>query len=110
TARRSRDALMDGDFAALGRAMIDITAAQRCLPPGPISPDNRQVIEISSDHGALGWKVNGAGGRGGSVTILRGPSWGHKRAMIREIESEFQLYKDIPVSICRDGLQVWNIG
>ena len=35
-----------------------------------MSPLARQVIEVAGRHGAVGWKVNGAGGYGGTVTLL----------------------------------------
>jgi D-glycero-alpha-D-manno-heptose-7-phosphate kinase len=73
TAEPSRDALYAGDFAALGQAMIQNTEAQRNLHPDLINPDADRVIEIARTYGALGWKVNGAGGAGGSLTILCGP-------------------------------------
>ncbi len=72
TAPRSRDALHAGDFSALGMAMIENTDAQGRLHPALISPDAARVIEIAREYGAIGWKVNGAGGDGGSVTILCG--------------------------------------
>jgi D-glycero-alpha-D-manno-heptose-7-phosphate kinase len=108
TAPRSRDALYAGDFTALGEAMIDNTEAQRRLHPALISADAERVIEIACSHGALGWKVNGAGGEGGSVTILCGERSEIKRAMIREIEAESPLFKNIPIYLSRYGLRVWK--
>ena len=35
-----------------------------------VNDDARAVIEAARAHGALGWKVNGAGGPGGTVTAL----------------------------------------
>jgi D-glycero-alpha-D-manno-heptose-7-phosphate kinase len=67
-----RDALVAGDLAAFGRAMIANTEAQADLHPALVSAAARQVIEIARAAGALGWKVNGAGGEGGSVTLLGG--------------------------------------
>lgn len=87
TAAQSKDALYAGDFAALGRAMIENTEAQAALHPELIGPHHQRVIEIAKSHGAEGWKVNGAGGSGGSVTILSGPDRRAKRAMIRDIEA-----------------------
>ncbi len=53
--------------------MIENTEAQARLHPALISPEAASVIEIAKAHGALGWKVNGAGGDGGSLTILSEP-------------------------------------
>ncbi len=108
TASCSRDALYAGDFDALGAAMIENTAAQERLHPRLVSPEARQVIEIARAHGAIGWKVNGAGGDGGSVTILSGPSSRARRAMLREIEQENPLFKNIPIYLSRYGLRVWK--
>jgi D-glycero-alpha-D-manno-heptose-7-phosphate kinase len=108
TAEPSRDALYAGDFAALGRAMIRNTEAQRDLHPDLVSADAQRVIDIAQAHGASGWKVNGAGGDGGSLTILCGASSPVKRAMIREIEAENALFKNIPIHLSRFGLRVWE--
>jgi len=108
TAEPSRDALYAGDFVALGQAMIQNTEAQRNLHPDLINPDADHVIEAARAHGALGWKVNGAGGDGGSLTILGGPLSHVKRAMIREIEQESPLFKNIPIYLSRFGLRIWG--
>jgi len=108
TAPKSRDALYAGDFRALGAAMIENTAAQGRLHPALISPEAQRVIEIAQAHGALGWKVNGAGGEGGSVTLLCSESSQAKRTMIREIEQESPLFKHIPIYLSRYGLRVWR--
>ena len=86
TAGKSRDALYAGDFESLGHAMIENTEAQGRLHPDLISADASRVIEIAREFGALGWKVNGAGGDGGSLTLLCGPQSSEKRAMLRTIE------------------------
>jgi D-glycero-alpha-D-manno-heptose-7-phosphate kinase len=108
TAEKSRDALLAGDFAALGRAMIENTEAQGRLHPDLVSRDALRVMEIAREHGALGWKVNGAGGEGGSVTVLCGPLSHAKRAMLPEMEQENPLFKDIPIRLSREGLRVWE--
>lgn len=108
TAEPSRDALYAGDFVELGQAMTANTEAQRRLNDHLISGDAAKVIEIAREHGALGWKVNGAGGEGGSVTILGSDLSSVERAMIREIESENALYQNIPVYLSRYGLRTWE--
>jgi len=75
-------------FTALGSAMIENTEAQARLSEALISPDATRVIEIARAHGALGWKLNGAAGDGGSVTILSGLNTSAKRAMIAALEQE----------------------
>lgn len=108
TAEQSRDAVFAGDFAALGRVMSQNTEAQGRLHPDLISQDAWRVIEIARAHGALGWKVNGAGGEGGSITILCNEVSHAKRAMIREIEAENALCKNIPIYLSRYGLRLWE--
>jgi D-glycero-alpha-D-manno-heptose-7-phosphate kinase len=109
TAEPSRDALYAGDLASLGQAMIKNTNAQRDLHPDLISPEARRVIEIAHAHGAWGWKVNGAGGKGGSLTILGGPDAHACRAMIREIEEECPLFQNIPIHFSPEGLRTWEV-
>jgi len=66
----ARDAVILKDLDAFGRAMITNTEAQRSLHHELVGLDAEGVIEIAAAHGAIGWKVNGAGGDGGSVTVL----------------------------------------
>lgn len=107
-AERSRDALYAADFSALGRAMIENTEAQAALNSALVCSDAHRVIEIARAHGALGWKVNGAGGEGGSITILCGDQSHIKRAMVRAIEQENPLARNIPIYLSRHGLRVWE--
>jgi len=108
TASRSRDALFANDFTALGAAMIENTEAQGRLHPALISTEAARVIEIAKAHGALGWKINGAGGEGGSLTILSDAVAQVKRAMLRTIEQENPHFKNIPIYLSRYGLRVWK--
>jgi D-glycero-alpha-D-manno-heptose-7-phosphate kinase len=108
TAPRARDGLTAGDFGALGQAMIDNHQAQRQLHPALVSPEADQVIEIARAHGAIGWKVNGAGGDGGSVTLLCGERSDVKRTLHREIEAENPDFNIIPISLSHCGLRVWQ--
>lgn len=110
TAEQSRDAVYDGDFNALGRVMVSNTEAQARLHPDLVSRDAWHIIAIAQEHGALGWKVNGAGGEGGSITILCGALSNTKRAMIQEIEAEKGIFKNIPIYLSRFGLRVWERG
>lgn len=105
---RARDALYAGDFAALGRAMIDNTDAQRALHPALVNADADTVIALAREHGALGWKVNGAGGEGGSLTLLCGPDASANRALLRDIRRLSPLFQPIPIYLSRMGLRVWT--
>jgi D-glycero-alpha-D-manno-heptose-7-phosphate kinase len=48
------------------------TEAQRSLHAGLIGPTHEAAIALARSLGAAGWKVNGAGGEGGSLTIVAG--------------------------------------
>ena len=108
TAEKSRDAVYAGDLAGLGRAMIENTDAQGRLHPHLISGDAKRIIQIAREHGAVGWKVNGAGGEGGTITILCNSLSHVKRAMVRDIEAENPLFKNIPIYLSRFGLRTWE--
>lgn len=108
TAVRSRDALYAGDFNALGSAMTANTDAQMRLHESLVSGDARRIIEIAREYGAIGWKVNGAGGDGGSVTLLCGPRSSEKRALIGAVESENGRFRSIPIYLSRFGLRIWE--
>ncbi len=108
TAEKSRDAVYAGDFNALGNAMRENTAAQARLHPDLVNHDARRVIEIAQSYGALGWKVNGAGGEGGSVTLLCPALSYIKRQMLREIEVIDAPYQNIPIYLSRHGLRIWE--
>jgi D-glycero-alpha-D-manno-heptose-7-phosphate kinase len=105
---QARDALSAGDFAAFGRSMQDNTAAQEALHPDLVSKEAAHVIEVARAHGALGWKVNGAGGEGGSVTLLTGPSATEKRQLLRAVAEADPLYQVIPTYLSRFGLRIWE--
>jgi D-glycero-alpha-D-manno-heptose-7-phosphate kinase len=106
-ATTARNALAAGDFSAFGKAMNANTAAQARLHPDLVSKDARRVIEIAQKHGATGWKVNGAGGDGGSLTLLctGGPT--AKRGLLDDISQAHPDFRIIPITLDQHGLQVW---
>ena len=104
----ARDSLVRADLAGLGRAMSDCTEAQRRLHPDLVCPDADRVIAIAREHGAAGWKVNGAGGDGGSLTLVGPRSSGARRAMLRAIQAEGPQFRHIPIVLDADGLRVWT--
>jgi D-glycero-alpha-D-manno-heptose-7-phosphate kinase len=106
-AERARDALVAGDLDALGRAMRDNTATQAELHPELVHADAWRVIEIAAAHGAAGWKVNGAGGDGGSMTLLASARPSARRALVRAILEDNPALVPIPIVISRQGLRVW---
>lgn len=105
-AAAARDAVMACDLAALGRAMRDNTAAQRRLHPSLVGADADLVISVARQHGALGWKVNGAGGEGGSVTILCDPNRGMRTRIELAIGGRCSSCRVVPIRLASRGLAV----
>jgi hypothetical protein len=65
TAFKGKEALLNGDLSAFGRAMTMNTEAQMKLHPELVGERARQVISVARDFNIEGYKVNGAGGAGG---------------------------------------------
>ena len=107
-AQRGKNAIYEADFSALGRVMIDNTEAQAELHEDLISPRAHRIIDVAKKHGAIGWKINGAGGDGGSITLLSPPDWALREMMIREIEEIGDGVREIPIYLSRMGLRVWE--
>jgi D-glycero-alpha-D-manno-heptose-7-phosphate kinase len=105
---RSRDALYAGDFTTLGRAMVENTELQATLHPSLIGREARELIALCQQYDVLGWKVNGAGGEGGSLTLLCGTSDSARRSLLRTIVQANPLFKPIPISLCQTGLRLWD--
>jgi D-glycero-alpha-D-manno-heptose-7-phosphate kinase len=99
----ARDAVLAQDLAAFGEATIANTEAQRALHPQLVGTDAEAVIELARAHGAIGWKVNGAGGAGGSVTLLSATR-AAKAALGQAIAST--PYDVLPARIATTGLQI----
>ena len=101
----ARDAVLARDLDAFGQAMIANTEAQGSLHPGIVGVDARRVIEVAAAHGALGWKVNGAGGDGGSVTILSDTQEA-KEAFDQRVTVVDTRYRVLPIQVSTVGLEV----
>jgi len=103
-----KDSLYRGDFSAFGTAMIENTDGQRALHPALVSPEAEAVIALAREYGAIGWKVNGAGGEGGSVTILCGPENERKRSFIQAVPALNPAFCVVPTYLSRFGLRQWE--
>ncbi len=104
-AEAAHDAVLAQDLHALGQAMIVNTEAQRSLHRELVGPDASRVIEMCAAHGAIGWKVNGAGGDGGSVTILsEAPET--RGALERHVADLDNRWQVLPVQLSKVGLEV----
>jgi len=69
-ATRAAAALVAGDLGAYGEAMTSSSEGQAALHASLVNDRARRVMQVAADLGAIGWKVNGAGGAGGTVTII----------------------------------------
>ncbi len=105
-AGRARDCLKKGDLTGYGRMMVQNNDCQRALHPGLVSEEADSVIDIAKKYSAAGWKVNGAGGKGGSLTIL-GSRRSHDRGnMLREIDAIGGGIRSLRFSLSPSGLTV----
>ncbi len=102
----ARDALLAQDLDGLGRAMIRNTDAQAHLHEDLVSAQAHRAVDIAAAHGASGWKVNGAGGDGGSLSILCGPDLTRRSAMERALLAADPLLRVIPIRLSERGLSV----
>ena len=108
-AEQAKEALYAGDLEDLGCSMIRNTEAQAELHGELVGAHHRKAIEIARAFGASGWKVNGAGGDGGSVAILSQPDRARRREMIRAILESDTRFRHIPALLAKDGLRVWEV-
>jgi D-glycero-alpha-D-manno-heptose-7-phosphate kinase len=110
-ARNAKNALLTGDFTALAKAMNANTDWQSKMHPGILGEQARAVIAIAKSCGAQGWKLNGAGGNGGSLTLLFGPISHDKRRFTAALASSalpLGAAQVIPIYLSRFGLRVWE--
>ena len=107
-AAAAREAVELGDLERLGRAMAENTEAQARLHPDLVNADASRVIGLAAEAGACGWKVNGAGGDGGSVTLLCGPDPGSRDRLLAALGGGAggPGVSLMPIGLSRDGLRV----
>lgn len=109
-ATEARGALERGDLVGFGRTMVANTEAQRRLHGDLISDSAQAVIDVAAANGALGWKVNGAGGEGGSLTLLVRQEPEARQRLVDALAETDPLFRVIPTSLNLDGLSVWRSG
>ena len=105
-ARDAGDAVSAGDLDGLAAAMRANTEAQRRLHPSLIGAGAQAVIDAARGHGVIGWKVNGAGGEGGSLTLLFGPDQDRRAAFESALAAACPDARIIPVRLAAEGLRV----
>ena len=106
TAEVSKSCLQHRDLSGLGRAMIENTAGQRMLHPDLVSQAAECVIKIGRRFGVLGHKINGAGGDGGSVTLLTDGDVQAKVDLTNAILQENETWQIVPLKLAHEGLIV----
>lgn len=105
-ARRGATALAEGDLDAYGEALVANTEAQAALHPDIVGPEAREVIAVARDCGASGWKVNGAGGAGGSVSMLAPDDATAHATLVAQLQRADRPWTLLPFRLDRDGLRV----
>ncbi len=105
-AHQARDALCQGDLINLGRVFNENTQVQRSLHKHLVCNDFETIISLAENFDALGCKVNGAGGDGGSVAILTNGDMRQKRLLQNALLQ--QGFQTLPIFLSRLGLRVWK--
>jgi D-glycero-alpha-D-manno-heptose-7-phosphate kinase len=103
-ARNMRKAINSKDLTYMGELMNKNWSAQKNLHSLMTNPTIERAEHISISNGAIGFKLNGAGG-GGSATILA--SIGNEFTIKRKlIEAGYQI---LPTKLDLRGVQTWVI-
>lgn len=102
----ARNALYKQDLSAYGEALIANTLAQEALHEDLLGAAARTIIGIAQTQGVTGWKVNGAGGAGGSVTLLCKTAV--QPAVLAAIKKALPQSRHIPIRLNQTGLRVWT--
>jgi len=99
-----KKALILDNLENMGEIMNRNWAAQKKLHPLMNNPIIQKIENISRENGAIGFKLNGAGG-GGSATILAGigSEYNLKKKLI---QNELQL---LPIKLDFKGVQTWKV-
>lgn len=102
TPQKAADALWRGDFDAFAEVMNENNAAQAQLHSDIVTSDLARIEELARGAGAIGIKINGAGG-GGSATILC------RAGARREVESAIKQagYQVLNCHLDFQGLRAW---
>ena len=104
-----KNALFAEDLSALGMVMNRNLAAQLDLHGDLVGPGARIVVEVAKRYRALGSKVNGAGGDGGTITILSAHDPVIQREMTAAIIRENPGFTLVPTQLNRTGIRRWLV-
>ncbi|MCC5790317.1 MAG: hypothetical protein JJT75_11825 [Opitutales bacterium] len=108
-ADKGREALLSGNLEAFGRTMIDNTEIQQSMDADLVGSRAKKLISLAKSLGASGYKVNGAGGDGGSMTLLLPPNFELKHKWIEAIKSAHREFAGISVNIAPVGFRRWKV-
>ena len=64
------------------------------------------MIDVAHGHGAVGHKVNGAGGDGGAISLLTDGDPDGTRRLLEEVTAIAPGCTPLPVRLSNDGLRV----
>jgi len=98
-------ALGGGDLDAYGRALTANHEAIHSMHHGLVGADATALAQLAARLGARGWKVNGAGGEGGSMVVL-GPSDDDDDAALRSAIAVHDGWRIIEAALAADGVRV----
>src|SRR5262249_30980709 len=101
---RGKEALMLGDLDAFAEVMNDNWRAQKDLHPDITTPDVQALHAAAVDAGAIGFKLNGAGG-GGTATLLCRRNRDH---LVRRAVEALGM-QVLPAKIDFTGLRTWEV-
>ena len=105
-ARSAAASLETGDLVGLGASMATATDATRSLHPSLVSGQAEVLIEVARAAGAVGWKPNGAGGDGGSLTLLAGSGPGAPERLADAVRGVEGPHAVLPIRLAPHGLSV----
>ena len=104
-APEAADALRAGEVDRWARVLTAATDAQRSLHADLVGPAHAAAIDVARAHGATGWKVNGAGGEGGSMVVL-GPAAADENAALRAAITAHSGWRLIEAEVGAGGVRV----
>jgi D-glycero-alpha-D-manno-heptose-7-phosphate kinase len=107
-AHRAKSAIVAEDMGTMGELMRNNTACQQALHASLVSEAALIIQEIALKHGGLGIKVNGAGGGGGTVTVLGSADHVRQRQMVAEIVSTLPQVSQLNTRLNRTGVRRWQ--
>jgi D-glycero-alpha-D-manno-heptose-7-phosphate kinase len=99
--------LLAADFHGFAEVMRKNTELQRSLHAGIVGENAQKVIDIAQAAGAIGWKLNGAGGEGGSLALLFGNENCARRRFVSKLCGEMPEARYLPVHLSEFGLRRW---